>query len=61
MKVIVNFTLQATRVYEDDFDETSIPNIGEQFDDTHIVFNKTIKDNTCILDVKRRSGWKEVF
>lgn len=59
MKVIVDIPLQATRVYEDDFEENSIPNIGEQFDDTYIVVNKTIRDNTCILDVKR-NGWEEV-
>ena len=59
MKVIVNIPLHATRVYEDDFEENSIPNIGEQFDDNYIVVNKTIRDNTCILDVKR-NGWKEI-
>lgn len=59
MKVIVNIPLQATRVYEGDFEENSIPNIGEQFDDTHIVVNKTIIDKTCVLDVKR-NGWKEI-
>ena len=48
MKVIVNIPLQATRVYEGDFEETSIPNVGEQFDDTHIVVNKTIRDKTGI-------------
>ena len=59
MKIIVNIPLQATRVYEDDFEEDSIPNIGEQFDDNHIVVSKTIRDKTCILDVKRHS-WKEI-
>lgn len=60
MKVVVNIPLQATRVYEDEFEENSIPNIGEQFDDNHIVVNKIIRDKTCILDVKR-NGWKEIF
>jgi hypothetical protein len=53
MKVVVNIPLQATRVYEDEFEENSIPNIGEQLDDNYIVVNKTIRDKTCILDVKR--------
>ena len=60
MKVVVNIPLQATRVYEGDFEENSILNIGEQFDDNYMVVNKTIRDNMCFLDVKRNS-WKEVI
>ena len=59
MKVIVNIPLQATRVYDDDFEENSIPNIGEQFDANYVVVNKTIIDEKCVLDVKR-TGWKGV-
>lgn len=54
MKVIVNIPLQATRVYEEEIEENSIPNIGDQFDDNYIVVNKTIKDKTCILDVQKK-------
>lgn len=55
MKVIVNIPLQATRIYEDDFEENTIPNIGEQFDDKYIVVNKTVIDQTCILDLGRNN------
>lgn len=60
MTVIVNIPLQASRVYEDDFEENTIPSIGEQFDNNYIVVNKTIINKTCILDLKR-NNYKEMF
>ena len=41
-------------MYADDFDEATIPNVGDEFDDTYIVIRKTIEDDICILDVKRK-------
>lgn len=54
MKVKVNIPCRPTRVYTDDFDEVTIPNVGDEFDDTYIIIRKTIEDDTCILDVKRK-------
>lgn len=57
MKVKVNIPLQATREYTDDFDEATIPNVGDSFDDLFIVDKKVINGNTCVLDlVKRQEG-----
>ena len=53
MKVLVNVPFYASREYVDDFDEKTIPNIGERFDSTYIVTNKIIEDDVCILDLKR--------
>lgn len=53
MKVLVNIPFYASREYVDDFDEETIPNVGERFDGSYIVENKTIDGDTCILDLKR--------
>ena len=55
MKVIVNILGRASREYLDDFDETTIPNIGDVVEDgyyVYIVTNKTIKNDVCVLDTK---------
>ena len=54
MKVVVNVPLKPTRVYEDDFDEATIPNVDDDFDDMYVVKNKTIDGNICTLDLKRK-------
>lgn len=54
MKVIVNVPLRPTREYIDDFDEATIPNIGDDFDDMYVVENRTIDGNVCTLDLKRK-------
>jgi hypothetical protein len=59
MKVVVNIPLKATRVYEDDFDEATIPNVGDDFDDMYVVKNKTIDGNICTLDLKRKNNFNE--
>lgn len=53
MKVLVNIPFYASREYIDDFDEKTIPNVGDRFDGSYIVANKTIDGDTCILDLKR--------
>jgi hypothetical protein len=55
MKVVVDIPLKPTRVYEDDFDEATIPNVGDDFDDMYVVENKTIDGNICTLDLKRKA------
>ena len=55
MKVVVNVPLKPTRVYEDDFDEATIPNVDDDFDDMYVVENKTIDGNICTLDLKRKA------
>ena len=58
MKVIVNIPLHATREYLDDFDETSIPNVGDDFGELYgrlyVVNEKTIDKNVCTLDLIRK-------
>lgn len=54
MKVVVDIPLKPTRVYEDDFDEVTIPNVGDDFDDTYVVKSKTINGNVCTLDLERK-------
>ena len=54
MKVVVNIPLKSTRVYKDDFDEATIPNIGDDFGDMYVVVDKTIDGNVCTLDVQRK-------
>lgn len=54
MKVIVNIPLSYTREYINDFDEETIPNVGDEFDEMYIVVQKTIDGNICTLDVRRK-------
>ena len=54
MKVLVNIPLKHSRLYEYDYDEDTIPNIGDTFDDVYVVVNKTINGDICTLDVQRK-------
>jgi hypothetical protein len=54
VKVKVNIPLQAAREYIDDFDDATIPNVGDSFDDLFIVAKKVINGNVCILDLVKR-------
>lgn len=58
MKVKMNIALQATREYLDDFDESTIPNVGDTIENTYIVERKAIEGNLCVLDV-RKKRWNE--
>lgn len=51
MKLIVNVPLCYSREYLDDFDEETLPNVGDDFEEKYYVKDKTINDNTCILDL----------
>lgn len=53
MKVVVEIPLRHTREYIDDFDEGTIPNVGDRFDGEYIVKEKTVEGNICILRLKR--------
>ena len=53
MKVFVEIPLRPTREYIDDFDECTIPNVGDRFDAEHIVKEKAVEGNVCILRLKR--------
>ncbi len=55
MKVVVNIPLRATREYLNDFDEQTIPNVGDDFDEKYYVKDKNVNKNVCILDL----GFKE--
>ena len=54
MKVKVNIPLRGTREYYGDYDEATIPNIGDDFGDMYVVVDKTIDGNVCTLDVQRK-------
>lgn len=51
MKVVVNIPLRATREYLNDFDEQTIPNVGDDFDEKYYVKDKNVNKNVCILDL----------
>lgn len=52
MKVVVNIPLRATREYLNDFDEQTIPNVGDDFDEKYYVKNKKVNKNVCTLDLE---------
>ena len=54
MKVKVNIPCKPSRIYEDDFIEETIPNVGEKFDDEYIVAKKEINEDFCTLDLKKK-------
>ena len=58
MKVIVNIPLHATREYLDDYDETGIPNVGDDvgeiYEHMYVVNKKTIDGDVCTLDLIRK-------
>jgi hypothetical protein len=54
MKVKVNIPLRGTREYFGDYDEATIPNIGDDFGDVYVVTEKTIDGDICTLDVQRK-------
>ena len=54
MTVVVNVPFHATRAYIDEFDEETIPNVGDDFDDMYAVEKKTINGNVCTLYLKRK-------
>lgn len=51
MKVVENIPLRATREYLNDFDEQTIPNVGDDFDEKYYVKDKNVNKNVCILDL----------
>lgn len=51
MKVVVNIPLRVTREYLNDFDEQTIPNVGDDFDEKYYVKDKNVNKNICILDL----------
>lgn len=51
MKIVVNIPLRATREYLNDFDEQTIPNVGDDFDEKYYVKDKNVNKNVCILDL----------
>lgn len=53
MTIVVNVPLYATRVYIDEFNEDTIPNVGDAFDDMYVVVRKIINGNVCTLDLKK--------
>lgn len=40
MKVIVSIPLKPDREYLDDFDEETIPNVGDRFNENYVVSEK---------------------
>lgn len=56
MTVIVNVPFHATRAYIDEFNEETIPNVGDDFDDMYVVARKTIDGNVCTLDLNKKNN-----
>lgn len=63
MRVTVNIPLHLSREYLDDVDLDTIPETGDLFGEMHgheyIVEKKTIANNECILDVRRKDFCKQ--
>lgn len=55
MKVIVNVPFKPTREYTSDFIEETLPNVGDEFDDTYVVTKKTVDGDVCTLEVQRKN------
>lgn len=53
MKLIVHIPLSVDRIYFEDFDEDSIPNVGDDFDDRYFVYKKEINNNICELTLMK--------
>lgn len=57
MKLMVHVPLSYDREYLDDFDENTLPNIGDVFEDIYVVREKQIDDNLCELTLARNEEW----
>lgn len=55
MKLIINMPLIYTTEYKEKYAEDSIPNVGDDFNETYYVKNKTIENGICTLDLGFRS------
>lgn len=55
MKVVVNIPLKPSREYIGDYEEASIPNVGDDFGDMYVVAEKTVDGDICTLDVQRKT------
>ena len=51
MKLIIKMPLVYTNEYKEEYTEDSIPNIGDDFNKTYYVKNKTIENGICTLDL----------
>ena len=56
MRLIVH-TPSYDREYLDDFDENTLPNIGDIFEEIYVVKKKEINNNTCELTFDRNREW----
>lgn len=57
MKLIVHVPLSYDREYTEDFDENTLPNIGDIYEDLFIVDKKEINGDVCELTVNRTDKW----
>lgn len=57
IKLIVHIPLCFDREYIDDFDEKTIPNIGDAFEEIYVVCKKEINENMCELTLDRNREW----
>lgn len=55
MKLVINMPLVYTSEYNKEYTEDSIPNVGDDFDKTYYVKNKTVENGVCTLDLGFKS------
>jgi len=56
MKLIAH-TPSYDREYLDDFNENTLPNIGDIFEEIYVVKKKEVNNNTCELMLDRNRKW----
>lgn len=61
MKLIVHVPLSCNREYINDFDENTLPNIGDIYEDLFIVKKKEINGDVCKITVERTEKWYKTY
>lgn len=61
MKLIVHMPLSSDREYLDDFDENTLPNIGDIFNEVFLVKKKEIDGDICELTLDRNKEWYKTY
>lgn len=61
MRLIVHVPLSYDREYIDDFDENTLPNVGDIYEDLFVVKKKEINENLCELTVGRTKEWYKKY
>lgn len=57
MKLIVHVPLSCDREYFDNFDENTLPNVSDIFEEIYVVEKKEINNNICELTLGKNREW----